>query len=275
MNAEPLFCLANRAPGGRPIRRRIIVFVDSRFRTADEPSRCLLSQNADLFGCATRDWNDVTGGILKRNPQSSRLSAALFNLGTGPTFVVRAFTLDSVLCEIELPDCISLRAVGQIEEERTQRESPAQFRRQARDGVASRNPKTPALRYRIHDLQSRSQAFARCADQRILHGGEIESNGRNTRSIARSLTDRRLGRTWRTQKDGALCFVVLHPRKQRSGHLRFHAGHISARSRECLFDLVDEHDNAWRIVAVQNCLQETFDLRFTLHLMSVNVYDRF
>src|SRR6266852_6045602 len=173
MNAELLFCLANRAPGGRPIRRRISVFVDSRFRSADEPSRCLLSQSADLFGCASRDWNDVTGSILQRNPQSRRLSAALFNLGTGPTFVVWAFALDSVLGEIELPDRISLRAVGQIEEERSQRESPAQFRWQARDGVARSDPETPALRYRIDDLQSRSQAFARCADQRILPGREI------------------------------------------------------------------------------------------------------
>src|ERR1017187_6274282 len=133
-----------------------------------------------------------------------RLPAALFDFRTGPAFVVRKLAGHAVLLEIDFPDCLPLIRRGQVKEERAQREAPAQFGWQARNGITSRNEQHPPLGDRVDDLERCMQPFGRSAHQRTLHGRQVESNGGNSRRTARGLCCHAFRAPWWTYKDATI-----------------------------------------------------------------------
>lgn len=183
MNIAPLFGLPDRASNRRAIVQRFGAFIHTWLGRTNEASRSLLPQSANLLGCTSRDGHNVARCFLQRDSQAGRFPAAFLYFGTRPAVVVRTLTCNAVLAEIEFPNRVSFLGLGQVEEERAQSKSAAQFRRQARDRVAGRDPQAPSLRYRIHNLQCSTQTLARCTHQRTLHGREIESDGWNASSV--------------------------------------------------------------------------------------------
>src|SRR3989442_6737904 len=148
-----------------------------------------------------------------------------------------------MLLEVDPPDRLTLLGRGQVEEERAQRKAPAQLRRQARDGIGSRNKKHSSLGYRVDDLEGRAQPFGRSAKERALHAREIKVNRGDARRAPRGLCCRTLGAPRWPKKYRTVGFSILHISQDRTGHLRLHAGEVGTRSRKCLLDLINENDD--------------------------------
>src|SRR5207247_7133687 len=129
----------------------------------------------------------------------------------------------------------------------------AELGREACDGIASRNEQPPPLRYRVDDLEGRSQPFGRGANKRTLHGRQVKGNRGDARCAARGLSCRALSAARWTYEHAAIRLAVLHVCQDRSGHLCFHAGEVGTRTRERLLDLINENDDAWGIDAGEHC----------------------
>jgi hypothetical protein len=108
-----------------------------------------------------------------------------------------------------------------------------------------------------------------------LHRAQIEGNRRDSRRVSGSFGHKTLRCTGRPNQDAPVSISVLHPGQDCPSEFGFHAGQVRTGSGKRLLDLVEKDDPSGRLFAIDDRCEKALDLCFTLHLMSVNVSDRF